>query len=503
MSDKLQAERERFEAWATAEGYPMALDVYGNWLWEPTKSAWKAWQAALSSSQQVRDDALDEAARIADNAEWEDGFRIDNPLPAQIAFSIRKLRSDFNKVTGVFSSMEIGTDPIIPSVAPAFPSQPSSVAMMDDLREKALNALEWFYHRAKPTYGKMAFAEEVIALLQSSPKGASTGMDRVNFRGINPLNPTATAVLPMVPDSWRYKFTKNDDGSLSFDYNDYGDFVAWKAVEPFLSSPREASKPQDVEERRISQLAGISTAAMGYWKEGDSIHPDYDSVALRDVAKLYAKYVAASQPSAASGRELPPLPNTAYWWSPKTSSGMTQGLACWSTNSGPHPAWDITDYYTADQMREYALAALSAAPADANADWKNKRKVIEDAIIGLRDGWAIRSQAEEALEVLATIFPTAPEPSAPADKVDEVDRSCQDENGCPTEGAVLKRCWHRYQWLANRVLYSDYGDNQQTGQQIGWGIRSDLRHGKPFMFGSSIDAAIDRMRSVQGDGERP
>lgn len=37
------------------------------------------------------------------------------------------------------------------------------------------------------------------------------------------------------------------------------------------------------------RMAGISAAALGYWKEGESIHPDYDTVALRDVAKLYAK----------------------------------------------------------------------------------------------------------------------------------------------------------------------------------------------------------------------
>lgn len=48
----------------------------------------------------------------------------------------------------------------------------------------------------------------------------------------------------------------------------------------------------DVEERHTMRLAAISTAAFGYWKEGDSIHPDYDTVALRDVAKLYAKYDA-------------------------------------------------------------------------------------------------------------------------------------------------------------------------------------------------------------------
>jgi hypothetical protein len=45
---------------------------------------------------------------------------------------------------------------------------------------------------------------------------------------------------------------------------------------------------QDSEQYRL-QMAGISTAAIGYWKEGDSIHPDYDTPALRDVAKLYAE----------------------------------------------------------------------------------------------------------------------------------------------------------------------------------------------------------------------
>lgn len=60
----------------------------------------------------------------------------------------------------------------------------------------------------------------------------------------------------------------------------------------------------DLEERERMRLAGISTAALGYWKEGDSIHPDYDTVALRDVAKLYAEYdelyrarAAATQPA--------------------------------------------------------------------------------------------------------------------------------------------------------------------------------------------------------------
>ena len=55
--------------------------------------------------------------------------------------------------------------------------------------------------------------------------------------------------------------------------------------------PKPEQEPvlQDIEQYRL-QMAGISTAAIGYWKEGDGIHPDYDTLALRDVAKLYEKY---------------------------------------------------------------------------------------------------------------------------------------------------------------------------------------------------------------------
>jgi len=53
--------------------------------------------------------------------------------------------------------------------------------------------------------------------------------------------------------------------------------------------PEQGPVLQDIEQYRL-QMAGISTAAMGYWKEGDGIHTDYDTLALRDVAKLYAKY---------------------------------------------------------------------------------------------------------------------------------------------------------------------------------------------------------------------
>ena len=58
-----------------------------------------------------------------------------------------------------------------------------------------------------------------------------------------------------------------------------------------LAQPEQKPILQDIEQYRL-QMAGISTAALGYWKEGDGILPDYDTVALRDVAKLYSKYDA-------------------------------------------------------------------------------------------------------------------------------------------------------------------------------------------------------------------
>lgn len=71
-----------------------------------------------------------------------------------------------------------------------------------------------------------------------------------------------------------------------------GKLKIFESVEKFAAFIRADSPVlQDIEQYRL-QMAGISTAAIGYWKESDGIHPDYDTVALRDVAKLYAKYDA-------------------------------------------------------------------------------------------------------------------------------------------------------------------------------------------------------------------
>jgi len=66
---------------------------------------------------------------------------------------------------------------------------------------------------------------------------------------------------------------------------------------------------QDIEQYRL-QMAGICTAAFGYWEEGDAIHPDYDTPAIHDVAKLYAKYAVLYAKNEALASEVQVEPTT-------------------------------------------------------------------------------------------------------------------------------------------------------------------------------------------------
>jgi hypothetical protein len=62
----------------------------------------------------------------------------------------------------------------------------------------------------------------------------------------------------------------------------------------------EQIKLDEIEQYRL-QMAAISTAALGYWTDSDGIQPEYDTVPLRDVAKLYAKYDALHKAANQSG----------------------------------------------------------------------------------------------------------------------------------------------------------------------------------------------------------
>ena len=70
-----------------------------------------------------------------------------------------------------------------------------------------------------------------------------------------------------------------------------GSYLFDKALNALRQALAQPVQPalSDIEQYRL-QMAAISTAALGYWKAGDAIHPDYRSVALNDVADLYKKY---------------------------------------------------------------------------------------------------------------------------------------------------------------------------------------------------------------------
>ena len=95
------------------------------------------------------------------------------------------------------------------------------------------------------------------------------------------------------------------DLSTRFEVIKGGKFATW-LIEAIIEASRRApalpERSLEASEKYRMQMVGVCMAAEGRWKESDSIHPDYDTPALREVVKLYAKYAelraAASAPSA-------------------------------------------------------------------------------------------------------------------------------------------------------------------------------------------------------------
>ena len=59
-----------------------------------------------------------------------------------------------------------------------------------------------------------------------------------------------------------------------------------------LQAIEDAEKPVDLNSIELyrMQMAAISVASLGHWQAGDPLHPDYDTVAFRDVVNLYRDY---------------------------------------------------------------------------------------------------------------------------------------------------------------------------------------------------------------------
>lgn len=145
---------------------------------------------------------------------------------------------------------------------------------------------------------------------------------------------------------------------------------------------------QDIEQYRL-QMAGISTAAIGYWKEGDNIHPDYDTLALRDVAKLYAKYDALYKAQ--------PVPHAVI-------AGALFDFMGWLTTRGERLVLSASDEAgpAVDAIRDFAkMRGLSLDDAKVQ-DWNTTppQRTEQEYESVLIDGVAYTIPSKVAVEIL-------------------------------------------------------------------------------------------------------
>lgn len=143
-------------------------------------------------------------------------------------------------------------------------------ALVDSWLDKSSDALQDFAASHGPAWA------QGIVLLDAAAVIADTPTEGVEHGERAPAAPA--------PDRTGMTYYKNNDCKAV--NADAADCICWT---PAPAAP--APDLQSIEQYRM-QMAGISTAALGYWTEEDGIHPDYDTVPLRDVAKLYAKYAA-------------------------------------------------------------------------------------------------------------------------------------------------------------------------------------------------------------------
>lgn len=140
--------------------------------------------------------------------------------------------------------------------------------MDDELRQAVRDVLDTWDARLQ--VGMWAVIEEMEDLRAALAKNANTAPQ-----------PTREAIFAAVARGWCAKMNEHKTMDA-----DLASAVADEIIKLYGGGNPDL---QTIEQYRL-QMAGISVAAIGYWKEGDEIHPDYDTPALRDVAKLYAKY---------------------------------------------------------------------------------------------------------------------------------------------------------------------------------------------------------------------
>lgn len=232
-----------------------------------------------------------------------------------------------------------------PGEAPAIDALRAALTQIEAMAE-SVEPVAWMFNRVGS---------------ESNPFFMKAGQDADYLRVGRPplLGPSSAHVnwTPLYAAPVAQQYEAGDIASASA--QGFRDGVASVAQQP--------PKLEDIEQYRL-QMAGISTAAMGYWKEGDSIHPDYDTPALRDVAKLYAQYDAlykAQQPQAKPFGYVSQHTNGLWEFSP-TTAGVY-----------PDTAKSITAVYAKQPQAEPDFTHSKTAPTEI---WKNRLNSLAERL---------------------------------------------------------------------------------------------------------------------------
>lgn len=274
-------------------------------------------------------------------------------------------------------------------------------------------------------------------------------------------------VVGKMPDGTDVDLQICGDGAM------YGKYMVMVALPVAQSAAGAGAALGQIEQYRM-QMACISTAAIGYWKEGDDIHPDYDTVALRDVAKLYAKYAALHEAANAPIAAREPVA-----WTP----GPNQ-FKDWCTQYfGP----DADDDYLAkavfdipqmaQRFKYTAPPATQAVPSELPLDGLQK---AADALQQFKRDWQrvpyfadrVNKATREAISMaigpivnldavggpldMSKYAAPAPAPDEPADPMDWP-LPCDVKVGCGThgKGTALRGLVGRMQRLYDAMRESD------------------------------------------------
>ena len=123
--------------------------------------------------------------------------------------------------------------------------------------------------------------------------------------------------------------------------------------------------------------------------------------------------------------------------------------------------------YTADQMREMYQRGLAARPLPS--DWVAVPREPTQGMVTAGSDHANNFDETRTRIIYAAMLAEAPNPPLPRDfqsddvvrngtaPETEADRACNESDGCPTEGAVLKRFWRSANTDDTKQLMAFYG----------------------------------------------